>query len=113
MNAGAHAPSLTDREASVLLAVVESYISTAKPAGSRRIAKGYDLGVSSATVRNTMADLEVKGYLGHPHTSAGRMPTDLAYRYYVDTLMARPRLNAKQRLRIRSQLAGGTVSAIE
>ena len=113
MSGGAHAPGLTDREASVLLAVVESYISTAKPAGSRRIANRYELGVSPATIRNTMADLEVKGYLGHPHTSAGRMPTDLAYRYYVDTLMARTRLNAKQRSRIRSQLAGGDVSAIE
>jgi heat-inducible transcriptional repressor len=79
--------SLTDREKAVLIAVLESYIESAEPAGSRTIAKQYALGVSPATVRNTMADLETKGFLTHPHTSAGRVPTDLAYRYYVDELM--------------------------
>jgi heat-inducible transcriptional repressor len=113
MSSAGSTTSLSDREAGVLLAVVESYISTAKPAGSRRIASRYELGVSPATVRNTMADLEQKGYLSHPHTSAGRMPTDLAYRYYVDALMTRPRLSARQRSEIRKQLVGGAVSAIE
>jgi len=81
--------SLTERERTVLQAVLDSYIRTAEPTGSRRLVQQYDLGVSPATVRNTMADLEAKGLLTHPHTSAGRMPTDLAYRCYVDGLMDR------------------------
>ena len=79
---------LTDRERRVLEAVIVSYVETAEPAGSRTIAKKYKLGVSAATIRNTMSDLEDRGYLYHPHTSAGRMPTDRAYRVYVDRLMA-------------------------
>ncbi len=81
--------SLTDREREVLEAVIHSYVETAEPAGSRTIAKKFDLGVSAATIRNTMSDLEERGYLYHPHTSAGRVPTDLAYRVYVDRLMER------------------------
>jgi heat-inducible transcriptional repressor len=79
---------LTDRERQVLEAVITTYVETAEPAGSRTIAKRYNLGVSAATIRNTMADLEERGYLYHPHTSAGRVPTDRAYRVYVDLLMA-------------------------
>jgi heat-inducible transcriptional repressor len=71
----------------VLEAVITAYVSTAEPAGSRAIAKRFGLGVSPATIRNTMSDLEEKGYLFHPHTSAGRVPTDKAYRLYVDALM--------------------------
>ncbi|MGD2045510.1 MAG: heat-inducible transcriptional repressor HrcA [Gemmatimonadota bacterium] len=78
---------LTDRERQVLEAVVRTYVDTAEPAGSRTVSRGFDLGVSAATVRNTMSDLEEKGYLFHPHTSAGRVPTDQAYRFYVDRLM--------------------------
>jgi len=74
------AASLTERERQVLEAVIETYVATAEPAGSRTIAKRFALAVSAATVRNTMSDLEEKGYLYHPHTSAGRIPTDLAYR---------------------------------
>src|SRR2546426_6794862 len=81
---------LTDRERQVLEAVIETYVQTAEPAGSRTIAKRYQLGLSPATIRNTMSDLEEKGYLYHPHTSAGRIPTDLAYRVYVDFLMRPP-----------------------
>src|SRR5690625_4564352 len=81
------ADQLTEREEEVLEAVIRAYVEKAEPAGSRYIAKRYGLGISPATVRNTMADLEDKGYLSHPHTSAGRVPTDLGYRYYVDTLM--------------------------
>jgi heat-inducible transcriptional repressor len=81
---------LTDRERQVLQAVIESYVATAEPAGSRTIAKRYRLGVSAATVRNTMSDLEDRGYLYHPHTSAGRVPTDRAYRVYVDSLVWAP-----------------------
>ncbi len=77
---------LNDRERRVLAAVIQSYVETAEPAGSRAIARKFGLGVSPATIRNTMSDLEEKGYLFHPHTSAGRVPTDLAYRVYVESL---------------------------
>jgi len=71
----------------VLEAVVQTYIQTAEPAGSQTIATRFGLGVSSATIRSTMSELEEKGYLFHPHTSAGRIPTDRAYRLYVDNLI--------------------------
>lgn len=102
---------LSDRERAVLHAVIESYIETAEPAGSRRLVQAFDLGVSAATVRNTMADLEAKGFLTHPHTSAGRMPTDLAYRYYVDMLMNPKDVSTTQRARIERQLAVGPPSS--
>jgi heat-inducible transcriptional repressor len=79
--------SLSEREWKVLEAVVQTYIATAEPAGSRTIAKRFPLGVSAATIRNTMSDLEERGYLYHPHTSAGRIPTDRAYRVYVDGII--------------------------
>lgn len=78
---------LTERQLRVLEAVVQTYIQTAEPAGSQTIANRFGLGVSSATIRNTMSELEEKGYLFHPHTSAGRIPTDRAYRLYVDNLI--------------------------
>lgn len=77
---------LDERKAMVLRAVVEEYISSAEPVGSQRVAKTRDLGVSSATVRNDMSALEREGYLAQPHTSAGRIPTDKGYRYFVDHL---------------------------
>lgn len=77
---------LTEREVRVLEAVIQVYIQTAEPAGSQTVAQQFPLGVSSATIRNTMGDLEEKGFLYHPHTSAGRIPTDRAYRWYVDNL---------------------------
>lgn len=98
--------SLTDRERTVLRAVVESYIHSAEPAGSRKIVQQFDLDVSPATVRNTMSDLEAKGLLTHPHTSAGRMPTDLAYRYYVDSLMDWRDLTRRQEAEIHRELVG-------
>jgi len=88
---------LTDRERRVLEAVVRTYVDTAEPAGSRTVSRKFDLGVSPATVRNTMSDLEEKGYLQHPHTSAGRVPTDLAYRFFVDRLMEPLKLSLRQR----------------
>ena len=97
---------LTERERTVLQAVVESYIGTAEPAGSRRLVQQFDLDVSPATVRNTMSDLETKGLLTHPHTSAGRMPTDLAYRYYVDTLMDHKDVSLSQEKEIHRELVG-------
>jgi heat-inducible transcriptional repressor len=78
---------LSDRERQVLEAVIHSYVATAEPAGSRTLSRRFGLGISPATIRNTMSDLEEKGYLFHPHTSAGRVPTDKAYRTYVDSLM--------------------------
>ncbi len=78
---------LTERELRVLEAVVQTYIETAEPAGSHTIARRFGLGVSPATIRSTMSELEEKGYLFHPHTSAGRIPTDRAYRVYVNKIM--------------------------
>lgn len=98
--------SLTDRERQVLEAVIETYVQTAEPAGSRTIAKRHQLGLSPATIRNTMSDLEEKGFLYHPHTSAGRIPTDQAYRVYVDSLMKPPRVAAAQSEQIREELSG-------
>jgi heat-inducible transcriptional repressor len=78
--------SLDDRKARLLRVVVHEYIQTAEPVGSKALAERYDLGVSSATIRNELAVLEEQGFLSHPHTSAGRVPTDIGYRYYVDSL---------------------------
>ncbi len=80
-------PELSDREKKVLEAVIQCYVETAQPAGSRALARKFGLGVSPATIRNTMSDLEDKGFLYHPHTSAGRIPTDAAYRSYVNSLL--------------------------
>lgn len=78
---------IDDRKLRILQAVIEDYISTAQPIGSRTVAKKYKLGISSATIRNEMSDLEEMGYLEQPHTSAGRIPSEKAYRLYVDKLM--------------------------
>ncbi len=77
---------LTQREKLILQSVIHNYILTANPVGSRMLARKYNLDFSPATVRNTMADLEEMGLLSHPHTSAGRIPTDLGYREYVNDL---------------------------
>ncbi len=78
---------LTDRQRSILQSIVENYIRSAEPVGSRTIAKHSDINYSSATIRNEMADLEELGYLEQPHTSAGRIPSEKGYRYYVDHLI--------------------------
>lgn len=78
---------LNDREKSILRSIVHQFILTAAPVGSRNIVKKFDLGFSPATVRNVMSDLEESGFINHPHTSAGRIPTDKGYRFYVDSLM--------------------------
>jgi heat-inducible transcriptional repressor len=77
-----------ERNKRVLQAVIDSYIASGLPVGSTVLVKKYDFGVSSATLRNIMAELEELGYLTHPHTSAGRIPTDLGYRYYIDSLIS-------------------------
>jgi len=79
--------TLDDRKRKILHAIVDDYINTAEPIGSRTIARRHELGLSSATIRNEMADLEEMGYLAQPHTSAGRIPSDKGYRLYVDELM--------------------------
>src|SRR5215467_8901031 len=79
-------PGLDQRSREVLVAVIAEYVRTAEPVGSRAVARRHMRGLSPATIRNVMADLEDMGYLTHPHTSAGRVPTDKAYRFYVDHL---------------------------
>jgi heat-inducible transcriptional repressor len=105
-------PELTDRERQVLEAVIETYVETAQPAGSRQLAERFQLGVSPATIRSTMSDLEDKGFLYHPHTSAGRVPTDVAYRVYVDSLVPRPSFPLEERAKLVAQIAHGG-SAVE
>jgi len=78
---------LSDREKLILRSIIQQFILTASPVGSRNITKKYDIGFSPATVRNIMSDLEEFGFIDHPHTSAGRIPTDKGYRFYVDSLM--------------------------
>ena len=97
---------LSERELRVLEAVVQTYIETAEPAGSQTIARRYGLGVSSATIRHTMSELEDKGYLFHPHTSAGRITTDRAYRVYVNEIMRLSPLSAEDRTTLHAELQG-------
>ena len=104
---------LNEREERVLDAVIRTYVETAEPAGSRTVARRFGLGVSAATIRNAMADLEEKGFLFHPHTSAGRIPTDQAYRYYVDTLMQPMRLTTAEQRKVRRELAEDAGSELE
>ena len=78
---------LDERKQRILQAVIQDYISSAEPVGSRTLARKYDLGVSPATIRNEMADLEMLGYLEHIHTSSGRVPSSKGYRLYVDSLL--------------------------
>lgn len=96
--------NLNDREQSVLRHVVHNYIFTAVPVGSRYISRHYESLLSPATIRNVMSDLEESGYLSHPHTSAGRVPTDQGYRYYVDFLMELEKISDKDKLTIREHL---------
>lgn len=83
---------LNERKRRILQAVIDEYVGTAEPVGSRAISKKQELGLSSATIRNEMADLEEMGYLIQPHTSAGRIPSDEGYRFYVNSLMKRYKL---------------------
>ena len=94
---------LDKRKAFILATVVYEYIATAEPVGSNTLTQKYNLGVSSATIRNEMAELEAGGYLIQPHTSAGRIPSDAGYRTYVDRLMQREALAPDDVRRIRDQ----------
>ncbi len=82
-----------ERKKRILRAITDDYITSGEPIGSRTIARKYNLGVSPATIRNEMADLEENGYLEQPHTSAGRIPSDKGYRFYVDDLLSPPGLS--------------------
>ncbi|MBB6475073.1 heat-inducible transcriptional repressor [Sphaerisporangium rubeum] len=97
---------LDDRKLAVLRAVVEDYVSTNEPVGSKALAERHNLGVSPATVRNDMAVLEEQGYIAQPHTSAGRVPTDKGYRLFVDRLSQIKPLSAAERRAIETFLAG-------
>ena len=76
---------MDERKATILQAIIRNYLETGEPVGSRTISKYTDLNLSSATIRNEMADLEEMGYIIQPHTSAGRIPSDKGYRFYVDS----------------------------
>lgn len=94
---------LDERKLQVLYAIIDSYISTGEPIGSRTITKKYNFGVSPATIRNEMSDLEELGFLGKPHSSSGRIPSDKAYRHYVDHFLAQNLLSTMQFHRIITQ----------
>ena len=96
---------LSDREQSVLRHLVQNYIHTATPVGSRFLSKRFDEELSPATIRNVMFDLEERGFLSHPHTSAGRIPTDSGYRYYVDYLMEIERLTENEMSRFQQSIS--------
>lgn len=94
-------PTLDDRKALILRAIVSHYVSTGEPVGSKTLVDRYRLRVSPATVRNDMGALEDRGYIYQPHTSAGRIPTDTGYRFFVDSDTGDPRLPAEQTQQIR------------
>ncbi len=104
--------ALNDRKIQILKAIINDYIATAEPVGSRTLAKKYDLGVSSATIRNEMSDLEDMGLIIQPHTSAGRIPSELGYRLYVDRLMNRSELTHKEQ-EFLHKVVSGNVTRIE
>lgn len=95
---------LTERKLKILQAIISDYVRSAEPVGSRTLSKRFDLGISPATIRNEMSDLEEMGYLTHPHTSAGRVPSDKAYRLYVNNLMEKQELTAVEKKIIAEKL---------
>ena len=97
---------LSERKLKILQAIIADFIRTAEPVGSRTISRNYDLGVSPATVRNEMSDLEELGYLSHPHTSSGRVPSEKAYRLYVNELMKKRELTSEEKDAIAYRLYG-------
>ncbi len=107
------AAALNERKEQILRAVVVNYIKTAEPVGSRTVARTHPGGLSSATIRNEMADLEEMGYLVQPHTSAGRIPSQKGYRYYVDNLMDLNELSEDVEEKISSSLSAGKMREIE
>jgi heat-inducible transcriptional repressor len=96
---------MDERKKKILRAIIQDYIITAEPIGSRTIARKFDLGISPATIRNEMSDLEVLGLIEQPHTSAGRIPSDAGYRYYVDCLMEGIELSKEEKAIIEQETA--------
>ncbi|HLX11806.1 MAG TPA: heat-inducible transcriptional repressor HrcA [Bacteroidota bacterium] len=99
---------LSEREREVLKYVVSNFIANAMPVASRYIAKYHDLGLSAATIRNSLADLEERGFITHPHTSAGRIPTDLGYRFFVNALMEMEPPSLQEKGEIKKQFDAAT-----
>ncbi len=95
---------LNERKLRILQAVISDYIHSAEPVGSRTLSKKYEMGISPATIRNEMSDLEEMGFLTHPHTSAGRVPSDKAYRLYVNDLMQKRELSPAEKETINERL---------
>ena len=95
---------LSERKLKILQAIISDYVRSAEPVGSRTLSRKFDLGISPATIRNEMSDLEEMGYLTHPHTSAGRVPSDKAYRLYVNSLMPKQELTPQEKRTIADRL---------
>ncbi|MHC6179116.1 heat-inducible transcriptional repressor HrcA [Clostridium sp. JNZ X4-2] len=104
---------MDERKIRILQAIVNNYINSAEPVGSRTIAKKYDLGVSSATIRNEMSDLEEMGYLEQLHSSSGRIPSNKGYRLYVDKLMQIPNLTPEEMHIIKSQIINNALFEVD
>ena len=104
---------IDERKLRILQAIINDYINTAEPVGSRTIAKKYNLGISSATIRNEMADLEEMGFIEQLHSSSGRKPSDKGYRLYVDKLMQLPKLSPEEELRIKTQLLNSALFEVD
>src|SRR5215470_6564160 len=103
--------ALSERAQHLLRALIESYIRDGQPVGSRALSRESGLQLSSATIRNVMADLEELGFVSSPHTSAGRVPTDKGYRFFVDTLLQLRPLDEAASAEIRRQLETGRESS--
>jgi heat-inducible transcriptional repressor len=105
----AYKEPLDERKQRILKAVVHEHVETAEPVGSESLVQHYDFGVRSATVRNEMADLADMGYLRQPHTSAGRVPSDMGYRFYVDRLMGPAQLQKREEQKARERLSAAAM----
>ncbi|MCL2405256.1 MAG: heat-inducible transcriptional repressor HrcA [Defluviitaleaceae bacterium] len=104
--------TLSDRQLRILEAIINDYIHTAEPIGSRTIAKKYGMGISSATIRNEMSDLEDMGFITQPHTSSGRVPSEKGYRFYVDSMMPRKALTSDESLLLQRMILNN-ISQVE
>jgi heat-inducible transcriptional repressor len=105
--------SIDDRKIKILQAIINDYIRTGDPIGSRTIAKNYNLGIGSATIRNEMADLEDMGYLEQPHASAGRIPSSKGYRLYVDNLMDNQKITVEEDLKIKQYIIDSAMLEVD
>ena len=104
---------MDERKIKILQAIITDYINNGEPVGSRTIAKKYDLGISSATIRNEMSDLEEMGYIEHIHTSSGRKPSDKGYRLYVDRLMELTKLSSEEEYMIKNHLLSAALYEVD